>query len=440
MALALGRLELLGLRLELGALGLEQGQQRGLGRILGGSVPLGPVARVRRGRGRRRGGRRRPGGGGCGGGQRRAGGGEAHKLRRRRTDGHRGRGGRAAAVGGVADGAVHRGDELRPREEDDGAEREAARRGLVQRLLEQLDPERRGRLPDVVNGDPVGVEAERGEIAVELEHVGAVAVGGRQRPVRGRGAVHEEHGRTVDPEQRAAGLDLLPRARQPGDRAAQAVIHRLGVGVAERPRLGVGLDQVAPLDGRGTRRCLGGAHGARRRGGAGDEDEGDDHARRQREGQRPEQPAPVPCRPTQDAHLRTRRPGGSPQSVIAWRNAGELAFTSRRFVATTPMGALVRSAKLGTPWARIALRQPERRRVAARGGGSDRALAAPARGATRGQRHRAADDGQPRRQPDGGRAAPMTPRTVRRMHLHVPTTLYDPAGNAAVTLLCGCYG
>jgi hypothetical protein len=35
----------------------------------------------------------------------------------------------------------------------------------------------------------------------------------------------------------------------------------------------------------------------------------------------------------------------------------------------------------------------------------------------------------------------VTPRTVRRVHVHVhvPTTLYGPAGNAAVTLLCGCY-
>jgi hypothetical protein len=46
--------------------------------------------------------------------------------------------------------------------------------------------------------------------------------------------------------------------------------------------------------------------------------------------------------------------------VIAWRNAGELTFTSGRLVATTPMGALVGSAKLGTPWARTHLAKATR--------------------------------------------------------------------------------
>ena len=64
---------------------------------------------------------------------------------------------------------------------------------------------------------------------------------------------------------------------------------------------------------------------------------------------------------------------------------------------------------------------------------------ASARGATGADGHRAASDGHRDGQPDGDRAAPVTPRAVRRMHHHEPTTLYDPPGNTAVTLLCRCY-
>ena len=156
----------------------------------------------------------------------------------------------APAVG--AERAVDRRDQLRPGQEHDLPERERAGRRLAERLLEQLDADGRGGLPDVVDDDPVGVEAEAREIAVELEHVGAVGDPRREVPVGGRAAVHQDHRFSVDLVQRPAGLDLLADLREPGDRAAQAVVDGLGIVVAERARLGVGLGQVAALDGRGA--------------------------------------------------------------------------------------------------------------------------------------------------------------------------------------------
>ena len=65
-------------------------------------------------------------------------------------------------------------------------------------------------LPDVVGGDPVSVEAQAPEVAVELQDIGAIAVGGRQRPVRGRVAVHEEDRLAVDAVEHPPGWITWP--------------------------------------------------------------------------------------------------------------------------------------------------------------------------------------------------------------------------------------
>ena len=247
-------------------------------------VVVGLVIGARGRRRRRRGSGRRAARGGAGGRQ-------AHELRPRRRERDARRRARAAARAGPApavgaERAVDRRDQLRPGQEDDLPERERAGRCLAERLLEQLDADRRSGLPDVVDDDPIGVEAQAREVAVELEHVGAVGDPRREGSVGRRAAVHQGHRFPVDLVQRPAGLDLLPDLREPGDRAAQAVVDGLGIVIAERARFGVGLGQIAALDGRGAgglARVGGGVRGRRR---AVVEDHDDDHSdhREQRQG------------------------------------------------------------------------------------------------------------------------------------------------------------
>ena len=78
---------------------------------------------------------------------------------------------------------------------------------------------------------------------------------GLQSPVGRQRAVEQHHRAPVDAVERLPRLDHLPDARQPRDRPAEAVIDGLGIGVAERARLGVGLDQVAALHDRGAARA-----------------------------------------------------------------------------------------------------------------------------------------------------------------------------------------
>ena len=107
--------------------------------------------------------------------------------------------------------------------------------GVTERPLEQLNAVGRRGLPGVVDHDPVGIETEVDEVAVELQDVLAGAVGRGQIAVsRGR-AVHQDHGLAVDLEQRPARVDHLPDVRQPRDRSAEAVVDGLGSVVAERP-------------------------------------------------------------------------------------------------------------------------------------------------------------------------------------------------------------
>ena len=206
----------------------------------------------------------------------------AHELGR--GSGHRRarvRGARAAA--GAAERPVDSCDQLVAGQEHDLPERQDARLGLAQGFLEQVDSLGGGRLPDVVDRDVRGVEAEPDEVAVELLHVGSVAVRRGEVPVCGGRPVHQDHRVAVDLVQRLTGLDLLPDLREPGDRPAQAVVDGLRAAVAERSRLGVGLGEVSALDGGRSRRLVLAARRARR-GGPRAHDDHDHH--RDREDQR----------------------------------------------------------------------------------------------------------------------------------------------------------
>ena len=213
----------------------------------------GGCRRRARGRwGRRRRGRRRP----------------ADELRRRWIDDRAGirsagrSGAAAGATPGAADGGVDSRDELVSGQENDLSQGQAPRRRLAERLLEELDAVRGPRLPDVIDRDAPGVEPQAREVAVELQHVVAGSDRGSEVPVGRRGAIHQHHRLPIDLEQRAARIDHLANAGEPGDGAAQPVIDRLGIAVAEGPGLGVGGHQVAPLD----RRSAGGGRRRRRAG------------------------------------------------------------------------------------------------------------------------------------------------------------------------------
>ena len=179
-----------------------------------------------------------------------------------------GRRSRGCSAGGAAVRTqlrVDRGDALGSRQEHDLAERDRAGLGLADGLLPALDGGRGRGVERLVDRQlVVGIKAERSEVALELLDVGAIGVRLRQVAIGGQRPVEQDHGGAVDAIQDLARLDHSPDRRQPGDRAAESVEHRLGVCVAERPRLRVGLNQIAPPHGRRAL-CLGGLAGRFRR-------------------------------------------------------------------------------------------------------------------------------------------------------------------------------
>ena len=115
-------------------------------------------------------------------------------------------------------------------------------------------------------------EAERDEVVLELEDVGTVGHARREVAVHRHRAQEQRHAATVHLEQRLPALDHRTQRRRLGERALAWAGDAAHVGVAERARHGVALDEIASLDRRGARCHARGRRAARVASRSGDHD------------------------------------------------------------------------------------------------------------------------------------------------------------------------